>query len=61
MLVKTQFGEVSSAVSISPFFQCYYTESKLGNSLINIGIVYLCILLLLLLSCFSRVRLCATP
>ena len=38
MLVKTQFGDVSSALSISLFF---YIESHLDNSLINIGITNL--------------------
>ena len=41
MLVKTQFGDVSSAVSISFFFQYQYTESKPDNLLINTGIIYL--------------------
>ena len=44
MLVKTQFGDVSSAVSISLFFSCLYIESKLDNSLVNIGIIYLYIM-----------------
>ena len=44
LLVKTQFGDVSSAVSISLFFSCSYIESQLDNSLVNIGIIYLYIM-----------------